>query len=155
MWVTKIRLINVRGFEKADIEFSKKLNILIGPNNCGKSTILHSILSLQKNSLSNGDIKLRKNESSVDIFFDDFSQSFIKFNEKRFQFYRYNLRDNSRQIIDKNSNTNFMQDPIPSTEPLNFIYPYLSKRKVALYNETVNHVTAEVKMHSDFRNKAV
>lgn len=151
MWITKIRLINVRGFENTEVEFSKELNILIGPNNSGKSTILNSILSLQKNLLSIKDVKLRKNEGSVDIFFDEFSQLFIKFDKKRFQLIRYRLNDFSRQIIDINGNTHPILNPLSSIEPTNFIYPYLSKRKVAKYDETVNQARSFA-VTGDFSN---
>jgi DNA repair exonuclease SbcCD ATPase subunit len=49
MWVSKLELTNIRSFEKADIVLSKGINILVGPNNAGKSTLLNAALaSLQK-----------------------------------------------------------------------------------------------------------
>jgi energy-coupling factor transporter ATP-binding protein EcfA2 len=43
MYIKKIRIKNFRGLRSADISLQPGLNILIGPNNVGKSTILSAI----------------------------------------------------------------------------------------------------------------
>jgi putative ATP-dependent endonuclease of OLD family len=43
MYVKNVKVRNFRGIQSADISFRPGLNILIGPNNVGKSTILSSI----------------------------------------------------------------------------------------------------------------
>lgn len=51
MWVQSIELTNVRGFKTTgEIKFSRGINILIGPNNAGKSTIITSLVCLQQDN---------------------------------------------------------------------------------------------------------
>ena len=61
MWIKKIKIENLRSFENAEIEFSKGINILLGANNSGKSTILLSLLTLQHLNMyvSKNDIRKR------------------------------------------------------------------------------------------------
>lgn len=70
MWIKKIKLENLRSFEYAEIEFSKGINILLGANNSGKSTILLSMLTLQRidSYISKDDI--RKGANSVKIIYN-------------------------------------------------------------------------------------
>ncbi len=69
MWVSKILLSNIRGFSNSEIEFSKKINVLIGPNNCGKTTILNSVFSLQASPLNKLDTRIgSKRNAFVDIW---------------------------------------------------------------------------------------
>ncbi len=71
MKVTAIKLKNVRGFIKLDkTEFSKSINIFIGSNNSGKSTILNSIYQLQKKVLSKTDITIGRNIGEIELFFE-------------------------------------------------------------------------------------
>lgn len=46
MRVTKLNCVNFRGFHKLDIEFHKRLNVFVGVNGAGKSTILESLAFL-------------------------------------------------------------------------------------------------------------
>ncbi|MCD6385868.1 AAA family ATPase, partial [Candidatus Sumerlaeota bacterium] len=43
MYVKQVKISNFRAFHSADIPLYPGLNILIGPNNVGKSTILSAI----------------------------------------------------------------------------------------------------------------
>ncbi|MEQ8684220.1 MAG: AAA family ATPase [Imperialibacter sp.] len=43
MWIEEVYLRNVRSFEKANLKLSKGINVIIGHNNSGKSTIIRSI----------------------------------------------------------------------------------------------------------------
>ncbi len=59
MEITGIELSNVRGFkELRKLGLSKGINILIGPNNTGKSTILNSIFQLQRQTFNSNDITI-------------------------------------------------------------------------------------------------
>ncbi|MFI4912496.1 MAG: ATP-dependent nuclease [Sedimentisphaeraceae bacterium JB056] len=52
MWISQIKLENVRCFEEASLNLSKGINILIGKNGSGKSTILNSILAFSQHNAS-------------------------------------------------------------------------------------------------------
>ena len=47
MYITKLTLRDIRCFENEDLNISKNINLFIGKNNCGKSTILKAIGLLQ------------------------------------------------------------------------------------------------------------
>ena len=42
-YITKIRLLNFKKFERFEVKFDPKLSLLIGDNEAGKSTILTAI----------------------------------------------------------------------------------------------------------------
>jgi predicted ATP-dependent endonuclease of OLD family len=54
MWLESIHLKNTKGFIDSDvIKFSRGLNVLVGANNAGKSTILRSAQLLQPTQATN------------------------------------------------------------------------------------------------------
>ena len=57
MKITSLKIKNIRCFlQTQELQFSDQVNVIVGQNNSGKSTILHCLLSLQKNKLSAIDI---------------------------------------------------------------------------------------------------
>ncbi|MCD4678673.1 MAG: AAA family ATPase [Desulfobacula sp.] len=149
MWVSEVHLSNVRGFGDTTIQFSKGLNVLVGPNNCGKTTILNSIFTLQMSSLIQKDLRIKNTQGHVNI---ELSGKLLKppSNNYKFKYFKYNLVDNSR-MIGININAGGTCNAIPSTEPQNFIYPYLSKRKVASYSQDVK-TTATSSVTGNFQH---
>lgn len=64
MWISKLLLRNYKGFKDSGlIEFCKGINVLVGANNAGKSTILKSIYMLQKMNSNEGDIRKGRTHS--------------------------------------------------------------------------------------------
>ena len=65
-------LQNIKSFKRVEkTEVSKKINILVGPNNSGKSTILSSIHYLQKPAaLSTNDITLGQKAGKINLYFE-------------------------------------------------------------------------------------
>jgi energy-coupling factor transporter ATP-binding protein EcfA2 len=58
MKIHSLRLRNIRCFEDTgDLLFSPRLNILVGHNNSGKSTILKAIFGLQSHAFDNNDVR--------------------------------------------------------------------------------------------------
>ena len=69
MFVKSIRLLNIRSFNDTELEFSKAINLLVGNNNSGKSTIIKSLFKLQNlNTLGEDDI--RKSSDFGRIYID-------------------------------------------------------------------------------------
>lgn len=58
MRVQSIELFHVKSYEKTTIELAKGINLLIGANNSGKSTIIQSLMNLQYSAFSRKDIRL-------------------------------------------------------------------------------------------------
>jgi len=43
MYITKVLIRNYRALKKVDIDFNEKINIIVGPNEAGKSTLLEAV----------------------------------------------------------------------------------------------------------------
>jgi len=131
MWISRAVLTNVRSFEKADVNFSKGINVLVGANNAGKSTIIHAVGSIQDGRLLSGkDRRIRQKDSSVALTLQGDINKY--FGRSGGNVYGYNLINNTQTFAAHSASL------ITAVEPNNFIYPYLSKRKTAGYNEQVN-----------------
>lgn len=68
MFVQSVNLRNVRSFENIELNFSKGINLLVGNNNSGKSTIIKSLYKLQEpNTLGPDDVRKTKSSSRIVI----------------------------------------------------------------------------------------
>lgn len=141
MKITAIEIENVRGFQKVNkTELSDSINILIGPNNAGKSTILNSIFQLQRAVLNRNDITIGKTEGKIELHFNGTHPQVT--NHPTYVSFIYNLHNNQRLYGRTNGNPSGGLNQFPETEPNNLIYPYLSKRKVGGYNNAINEANA-------------
>src|SRR4051812_4616376 len=79
MKIIGLDMTNIKGFnKKTSIGFSDKMNVFVGPNNSGKSTILNGILLLQQNvSLQAKDISYGKGRGDIKILFKDPGKYFV------------------------------------------------------------------------------
>ena len=143
MKITALTLNNVRGFKGThNIAFSNSINILIGANNSGKSTILNCILELQTPNLTKNDVSIGAPLGSVDYQFLRTKKEIIRDNIAYTGLYfeldktPINFKVEKR-IIDETFHK------YPNIEPNNLIYPYLSKRKVVNFNNQMNEVNAK------------
>jgi predicted ATP-dependent endonuclease of OLD family len=69
MWIFAIDLKCIKSFHEAYINLSKNINIIIGSNNCGKSTILQSVLSLQNFQYSSISVRLQEDVGIASLEF--------------------------------------------------------------------------------------
>ena len=153
MHITLLRIENVRSFDKAEISFSKSINLFVGANNNGKSTILNCIHFLQGDFLNQSDIRLGNKNFTIHLNFENYytSSNTIIMSEDIFEASNLNrLKQEVRIQIDASGNISknlhrYIDDHptvsfpnYPSIEPNNLIYPFLSKRKVVTYNESMN-----------------
>lgn len=143
MWISQIRLESIRGFaSQYSLELSQKINLFVGQNNAGKSTILNTILLLQKqNSLTFEDITLGKQQGRIEIWLNDivsYAQKYGVINQQYNKVIRTFNKNGSSEasITGENGGSNF--GFFPEIERQNVLYPYLSKRKVIIYDESVN-----------------
>ncbi|NOS91199.1 MAG: AAA family ATPase [Cyclobacteriaceae bacterium] len=142
MKITAIQLQNLRGFQNVPkTDFSERINIFIGANNSGKSTLLNAIFQLQRHVLTSQDITIGQKSGKIELYFSGTHQSL---NGKIPEYNRiichlgnpgmaYGLRDGA-------DHSGFNR--IPEQEPNNLIYPYLSKRKTVSYANTINEANA-------------
>ncbi|MEO9531364.1 MAG: AAA family ATPase [Crocinitomicaceae bacterium] len=139
MKITRIELANVRGFRSLPkTELAENINILVGPNNSGKSTILHSIYRLQRPGILNAnDSTLGTSNGDIMLSFTGSHKGFIANHKLNDRLY---MRLNTKQIVlhYKNDNHQNLPKPVAEKEPYNLIYPYFSKRKTVSFEVTIN-----------------
>ena len=144
MKITAIELTNIRGFRKLDrTELSRSINVFIGANNSGKSTILNAIFNLQRQVIDHNYITLGEQNGEIGLYFEGSHINYISDNPGQNQ--KIVFRPESRTLgIVYNGNYNIVQgiSTITESEPQNLIYPYLSKRKVATFSDVINEGTA-------------
>jgi len=138
MKITAIELRNIRGFKfLPKTEFSKRINVFIGANNSGKSTILNSIFSLQRQgALVGTDITIGEQEGEVKLFLEGLYIGVGNLQPN--SSYIFNPASQQRRVFNESGTHTHNSQQIPETEPNNIIYPYLSKRKSVIFNDQIN-----------------
>ncbi|NTW88446.1 MAG: ATP-binding protein [Desulfobulbaceae bacterium] len=136
MKVIRLHIQNVRCFVNEDLSLSPTINVIVGPNNNGKTTLLNCVSVLQQ-SRHFGDHyrRINTNVGSVRIWVDQADARGVDSQSNNY-FMRTNMTDLHRQKDEdliENSWPGF-----PNSEPGNYIIPYQSKRKVGGYNEGIN-----------------
>ncbi len=141
MKIASLEIENVRGFEgKHSLVFSKSINVLIGQNNSGKTTILNCLLHPQKPTLVAKDITSGKVSGFIRITFEDNPKISVVHHDK-FVYLGFDLSKEGAEYkikTDPNIFNNTTFNRIPENEPNNLFYPYLSKRKVITYEPTIS-----------------
>lgn len=168
MVVQLLALKNLKSYKDAIMLLSKGINLLVGANNSGKSTIIKALLNLQYGVFEQKDIRCDEfcAEVSTNItditeaeYFKHFYQeethrnypvcSAVKtihqFNRKRID--QYNCADSSHLTIKKNKKDLASKENVEtikftrfsdSENANNFIYPFLAKRKTDYYDTTIS-----------------
>lgn len=149
MKITGIELKNVRGFDKLDkVDFSTGINILVGANNSGKSTILNSIFLLQNSeALNKNDITIGENEGLVKL---SFTGNHLSRTLSLYQKVEFSLHDGGSRLTASSGNVGGFST-FNNREPNNLIYPYLSKRKTIEFEDAINETNTN-SISGNFRN---
>src|SRR2546430_9502532 len=139
MWVSSIVINNIKSFEDSGvINLDKRMNILIGPNNAGKSVIIKALYLLQdQNAFDWQDVRRGASEGKIVIGLEAIDEQYY------IQAYQTEhgyipkvhitiLGNNSaakNMLVIKRSGESVGVGALPQSEPNNFIYPFLAKRK--------------------------
>jgi AAA15 family ATPase/GTPase len=152
MWISEIELKCIKSFHEAHLNLSKEINIIIGSNNCGKSTILQSVLNLQKFQYSATSVRIKADTGISCLQVREINKNFkqyMQIDESDYGFVETTIgRQGSLGVSFHNSgrvnisNIGAGSTVSPETEPDNLIYPYLSKRKVTQFRELMNKAEA-------------
>jgi predicted ATPase len=140
-WISRLSIENLRSFVEADINPSEGINIIVGRNNSGKSTLLQSILLLQTPSFTASDRrKMTEADSSILIEYSGLDIKLTQTEIRRTQFQISSTRYKTNHMATGfSSGTQWPKKCCFSNiEPENLIYPYLSKRKVGSFEENVS-----------------
>ncbi|HTF06461.1 MAG TPA: AAA family ATPase [Bacteroidia bacterium] len=182
MYIETLGLTNVRSFTREIIQLSRGINILVGKNNSGKSTIIRAAYCLQTGHNSQSievrklakfgqiDIQLKEitvkernlfNHKSAATYktFDSRQTIFIELSDKNkrsgYYFPSKLLRKNKRGEMLPPDNDKLVEfkDFSDSEASGNFIYPYLAKRKTDYY-EGQGGKDEMYRVSENFRNLA-
>jgi hypothetical protein len=122
------------------------INIFIGPNNAGKSSILKALYSMQEGSTRGPDVRIGSTESVITIDLEQINGIApwhpwhdIGSGSLRVSIY---TGGNIRLTLERAEGASTERSQFPAREPNHFVVPYLSKRKTAEYGEDVSEQTA-------------
>ncbi len=138
MKIKAIELTNIRGFKSMEkTNFSASINVFIGANNSGKSTLLNCIFTLQRQGiLVHSDITIGEQTGEVKMYIEGMYYE-VGILERNSTFV-FNPTTNERKIFNPIGNYIHNPQPFPEKEPHNLIFPYLSKRKSINFNDQIN-----------------
>jgi predicted ATP-dependent endonuclease of OLD family len=154
MKISRLVISDIKSVERLDpIELSPSISVLLGPNNSGKSVLLNSLLDLQYDIVNSSMIRFGKQGATIRRIITDidteserelFGLGRQPINETEY-ITEFRGRENTKNRVRMqpgNPSRNAV-NIIPANEPLNFIYPFLSKRKVTGYDQAVAQGKAE------------
>jgi predicted ATPase len=142
MKITSIEAENLRGFTKiSHTDLSKTINVFIGPNNSGKTTILNSIFHLQRPVLSAEYITIGKSSGEVKLSFEGAHLPYLD-HKGRYNAFVISLQNGQINFVSVDGAKQGWNGRMSEQEPSNLIYPYLSKRKTAAYTDNINEANA-------------
>src|ERR1700722_3812945 len=67
MHVSKLRLSNIRCFERAEFLFGREISLLVGENNAGKTTAVYALMALQRPRLGPESVRYGASEGFVQL----------------------------------------------------------------------------------------
>jgi AAA domain, putative AbiEii toxin, Type IV TA system len=143
MWVSSLEINNIKSFAASGtIALDKKMNIILGANNAGKSTILRVLYQVQnQTSLTGSDVRIGASEANAYIALEDLdNETIVSMVNQGYTrgIYIEGSRTWTNLQAKMKAGTSSNQISIAAVEPKNFIYPYLSKRKVQGYRREVH-----------------
>jgi len=133
MKILTLDIENIRCFEKVSIQLSETINVLIGANNSGKSTIMNCISCIQDPNSLIGSLRIKSADGLVRITFSGDSSPYIGSTVDEIIIPA--LDGNLRGFYNGNNVSNAFK--FRNNEPINYIVPYLSRRKVGEYSHQI------------------
>jgi ABC-type transport system involved in cytochrome c biogenesis ATPase subunit len=140
MYVDRVRIENFRSFIKTQAVALGDINVFIGPNNAGKSSILRALAVLQQPSDFAADLRIGQEQGEILIDLQGI-ESFKPWSGLEID------HGTLRAVIAKDGelkvslvNSEGRRSPVrplSAVEPNHFVVPYLSKRKTGAYAEDV------------------
>jgi ABC-type transport system involved in cytochrome c biogenesis ATPase subunit len=151
MRIHYLRLRNFRSFVDSGHLALGTMNVLVGANNAGKSSVLRGLYLLQEGAgQTPADIRVDANQATIDIMFAGNTAPYLHANLNlqeglvRISMSTHDHRNGSSTFVTANINGEAERTTslIPGVDPHHFVVPYLSKRKTAAFSEDVRHSSA-------------
>jgi AAA ATPase-like protein len=137
MWIKSLSVKNFRCFRFAKLQFSKSINLITGQNNGGKSSLLLPISTMQVGLPHLGPVDVRIGEQSMEGILE-LSEGGSKFFAHEITQFTVRQALNSGKVVELKAGTSGVPThEIQNVEPRNFIYAFLSNRKVAAYDSQI------------------
>ena len=160
MWLKSVQLKNIKSFaDSGKIEFSPGINLLVGPNNGGKSILTRTITSLLQPLPGHPDAgnflvqSLRCGSVDVEIDFEleDVNKNQLKLPREpvivdghlKLRCFGKPRSLQSLALVNPNNEVPCALPICHQKKPNNFLFPYFSRRKPAALNEGINSTNAE------------
>lgn len=143
MRVNSIQLEQFRSFESSGPIPLAQINVLIGPNNSGKSSILRALHLIQNGcGAMPPEVRVGSQSSNVTFELSEISGIPHWVGDIGSGVFQVQITSSDREAGNvkfslSNSNSNYGIAQLPNTDPFHFVVPYLSKRKVGAYQEDV------------------
>src|SRR5258708_24625149 len=162
MWLKRLHLTNIKSFaDSGAIEFFPQVNLIVGPNNAGKSIIVQAISILQplpiqpigqnfvlqnrRRRADSCEVTLELEEPNPQQLTSPFS-GWDKRNWRPVLRFGRNEAKNTGEAVIQNPNGDFQSITAPLCHqkiPDNFLFTYLSRRKPSGLNEVINSANAQ------------
>ncbi len=161
MWISELQVINVKSFADTGLlQLSKGINVIVGKNNAGKSTLLQSVLCMQSTNQPHpfGQPKearrIGTSESTVRIHLQDIEAAY--FNTQGISdgeqgdltiSFTSDVLPRAFTFTPEGTDSAVIPDvkPITHQEPNNFILPYTIKRFAQGFNPLMSNPTPQPK----------
>lgn len=164
MKVTSLELTNIKSFKgRHIINLSPKINLLVGKNNTGKSTILSAIHNIQASGQKQFSLTYSQEYGKIEIFVDALSTK-IRFNRDESDEYLKKIKQSfSSFVFEPNLNNSLYYKNhlngvnnigrIITKDNNHYIIPFLSRRKKGEDNHVIYTHHAKT-IYVDFSNLA-
>jgi hypothetical protein len=158
MHVSRLVLAQIRCFESVDIELSDGVNLLVGENNSGKSTLIGALFQLQSDLMAEM-VRLRSHLAVIQITLRnakrrDFSEpALAQLVAERFATHplevHFEVQGAGRKAFVPYGKKELAFSRFPAIQPRNFVVPYLSSRRAANMSQAVseNHALSVTGLH--------
>src|SRR5260370_403976 len=161
LWISELQVINVKSFADSGLlQLSKGINVIVGKNNAGKSTLLQSVLCMQSTnqqhpfSQPKEARRIGTSESTVRIRLQDIEAAY--FNTEGISdgeqgdliiSFTSDTLPRAFTFIPEGINSAAIPDvkPITHQEPNNFILPYTIKRFAQGFNPLMSNSSPQPK----------
>jgi hypothetical protein len=146
MRVTDLQIVNFRSFiDSGEIRLGR-VNVFIGPNNSGKSSVLKALYLMQGES-ERADVRVGTEASSVRINLEEITPSDFwgRRDGKSWGRLTINLSglgDRDLHLSSEAKKSGPRVQSLPMQEPSHFVVPYFSRRKTVSYMTEVNTANA-------------
>lgn len=152
MGIMGLRMKDFRCFTSVDLQFSSKINLIVGPNNSGKTTLLRAISLIQQGSPVHNQLAthIRQGASRAEVVMD-WGIYPMKLKGKSTDLVRIEITPGSLgfQASEKGAKSDFAL--FPFIEPNNLIYPYYAQRDRAVLSSNINSEVGN-QVSGDFAN---